>query len=95
MTESARIRVRVTPGSRDASVVGRYGDAWKLRISEAPERGRANEGVLSLLARVLSLSQRNITLVSGHSSRDKIIELEGIDSLEIERRLAADDRKEP
>jgi len=84
----------VAPGSRVARVVGRYGDAWKLRIREAPERGRANDGVVRLLAKVLSLSRERITLVSGHGSRDKIVELEGLDAHEIERRLATADRKE-
>ena len=40
--EATRLAVRVAPGAARAGVVGRHGDAWKLRVSAAPERGKAN-----------------------------------------------------
>jgi len=43
--------------------------------------------VLRLLAERLDLPGRNVTLVSGPSGRDKIVELAGIDAAEAERRL--------
>jgi uncharacterized protein YggU (UPF0235/DUF167 family) len=69
-------------------VVGRHGDGWKLRVSAAPERGKANEAVLSLLAETLALPRANISLVSGAGSRTKIVELTGLEPAEVERRLA-------
>jgi uncharacterized protein YggU (UPF0235/DUF167 family) len=45
--------------------------------------------VLDLLAQTLSLPRSSVTLVSGAGSRDKIVELAGIEPDEIERRLAA------
>ena len=36
-------------------MVGRHGDGWKVRVAEAPERGRANDAVLALLARTLGV----------------------------------------
>ena len=74
---------------------GRHGDAWKVRVTEAPERGRANEAVLRLLAETLALPRTALTLVSGHGGREKIVELTGMGPALIERRLAsatADDR---
>jgi uncharacterized protein YggU (UPF0235/DUF167 family) len=69
--------------------VGRHGDAWKVRVAEAPERGRANEAVLRLLAEVLTLPRTALTLVSGHATREKIVELTGIGPALIERRLSS------
>jgi uncharacterized protein YggU (UPF0235/DUF167 family) len=69
--------------------VGRHGDAWKVRVTEAPERGRANEAVLRLLAETLALPRTALTLVSGHGGRDKIVELTGMGPALIERRLAS------
>jgi uncharacterized protein (TIGR00251 family) len=83
------VHVRVSPGARTARIVGRYGDAWKLRVEAAPEGGRANEAVLRLLAETLELGRRDVSLVSGHTARDKVVVLEGIDEEETSRRLAA------
>jgi len=80
--------VRVSPGARRSEVVGRLGDAWKLRVRSAPERGRANDEVSELLARTLRLPARDIRIVSGHASRDKLVEIDGLTVGEAERRLS-------
>jgi len=86
------VRLRVSPGAARAAVVGRHGPAqnavWKVRVAASPERGKANEAVLALLAETLAVPRSSVTLVSGGGSRDKIVELAGIDPDEIERRLA-------
>jgi len=89
VTASTRLRLRVAPGATRPGVVGRHGDGWKVRVAEAPERGRANDAVLALLARTLAVPRASLTLVSGHGARDKVVELEGIGPDEVERRLTA------
>lgn len=81
------------PGSTAPGVVGRHGDAWKLRVREAPERGHANDAVLDLLAGTLSLHRRDLELVAGHGGRNKVVELAGITAEETDRRLAAAEQK--
>ncbi len=92
---STRLQLRVSPGARRAYVVGRHGDAWKVRVAAPPEGGRANEAVVRLVAATLSLPRDAVTLVSGHGARDKIIQLAGLDRTEIERRLASAAGEEP
>jgi uncharacterized protein (TIGR00251 family) len=89
MTSSTRVRLRVSPGAGRAAIVGRHGDGWKVRVTAAPEHGRANDAVLRLLADALSLPRESLTLVSGHSGRDKIVELTGLGPGLIERRLTS------
>ena len=84
---STRLRLRVSPGARSNAIVGKHGDGWKVRVTAAPEDGKANEAVLRLLAERLELPGKSVELVSGLSSRDKIVELTGIDPAEAERRL--------
>jgi uncharacterized protein len=91
---STRVRLRVSPGATRAGVVGRYGEAWKVRVAAPPEGGRANEAVVRLLADTLSLPREAVTLVSGHGARDKIVELSGLGPSQIERRLSSAAGKE-
>ena len=56
-------------------------------MSAPPERGRANEAVLDLLADTLELPRRSLSIVSGHGAREKVVLMEGIGPAEIERRL--------
>jgi uncharacterized protein (TIGR00251 family) len=81
--------VRVSPGARRSEVVGRLGEAWKLRVRSAPERGRANDEVTALLARILRVPARDVRIVSGHASREKLVELDGLAIEEAERRLSS------
>lgn len=85
---STRLRLRVVPGATKPGFAGRYGESWKLRVAAAPERGRANEETLELLADTLGLAPANLRLVSGHGSRDKTVEVSGLTAAEAERRLA-------
>ena len=47
-----RLRLRVSPGAGRSEIVGRHGDAWRVRVAAAPERGKANASVVELLAGV-------------------------------------------
>lgn len=91
---STRLRLRVAPGAARAEVVGRHGEAWKVRVAAAPEDGRANDAVVRLLAETLGVRSDAVTLVSGRRGRDKIVELAGLGPDQIERRLASAARKE-
>jgi uncharacterized protein YggU (UPF0235/DUF167 family) len=84
----------VTPGAVKPGIVGRYGDAWKVRVAAAPERGAANSAVVDLVARTLGVRAGAVRLVSGLGSRDKIVEVEGVGPDEIEARLASAERKD-
>jgi uncharacterized protein (TIGR00251 family) len=86
---STRLSLRVSPGTGRSGVVGRHGDSWKVRVRAAPERGRANEAMLELLAAALRVPRTSIELVMGHGSRDKIVELRGLTAHEVDSRLEA------
>jgi uncharacterized protein YggU (UPF0235/DUF167 family) len=85
---STRLRLRVIPGSARPGVVGRHGVAWKLRVIAPPERGKANEAALDLLADALRVEPGALRLVAGHGARDKTVEVAGLSADEAERRLA-------
>ena len=84
---TTRLRIRVSPGARRTELVGRQGEAWKVRVAAPPERGRANDAVLKLLAERLRVRADELSLVAGASRRDKVVELRGLAAEEAVRRL--------
>lgn len=88
MSAPTRIRLRVAPGAARSDVVGRHGDGWKVRVAAAPERGKANDVLIGLLAKVLLVPQADVAVVSGFASRDKIVAVNGIDATQADEALA-------
>ena len=84
---ATRVRLRVSPGARRPGIAGSHGDSWKVRVSDPPEGGRANDAVVRLLARTLQLRDRDVRVVAGHTSRDKVVSLEGISAAGTARML--------
>ena len=84
---TTRLTLRVSPGATRPGIVGRHGAGWKVRVSAAPEDGKANAAVVRLLAETVGVPARDVAILTGHASRDKTVELRGIDERETERRL--------
>jgi len=78
----------VIPGSVKAGVVGRYGEACKLRVAAPADRGKANDATLQLLSQTLGVAASDVRLVAGHATQDKTVEVAGLTAAEAERRLA-------
>jgi uncharacterized protein (TIGR00251 family) len=90
---SARLRLHVVPGASRAGVVGRHGDGWKIRVTAAPERGRANDAVVRLVAATVGLPRAAVRIVSGHGTREKTLEVVGADRESVEAALESAGRE--
>lgn len=86
---TTRLRLRVIPGAGRTGIDGRYGEAWKVRVAVAPERGRANEAVLALLTDALGVARGQVEIVGGHASRDKLVTVHGLVRSEVDAILDA------
>lgn len=83
----AVIRLHVQPGAGRTAVVGRHGDALKVRVAAPPEKGRANAACAALLAEALGVAESDIELTSGESSRSKRFAVSGLEEDELRKRL--------
>ncbi len=68
------IRIKVTPQSKTEGIV-REEEIFLVRVKEPPKEGKANRAVIKLLADYFKVSQGQITITSGFSSRNKTIEI--------------------
>jgi uncharacterized protein len=73
-----RLSLKVVPGSSRDEVVGWLGDSLKVKVKAPPEKGRANEAVVALLADRLGIDSSSIAVVSGHGSPAKTVAIEGM-----------------
>lgn len=92
---TVRLRVRVHPGARRERIDRRMADGtWRIEVHAAPEAGRANEAVVGLLAVVLGVPRSRVRVVSGQSGRNKLVEVEGVESADVEARLTQSAHRE-
>lgn len=85
--EDVLLRVHVQPGAGKSAIVGKHGDALKIRIAAPPVGGRANEAARELLAKELSIAASAVELTSGATSRLKRFRLIGMEEAAVERWL--------
>ncbi|MCX7800642.1 MAG: DUF167 domain-containing protein [Fimbriimonadales bacterium] len=89
MSETVRVRVRVTPRSSRNRLERREDGSLRAWVHAAPCDGEANEALRSLLAERLRIPKTSLRLVGGAACREKTFEVDGLAPQEVERRLAA------
>ena len=82
-----RLTLRVQPRATRNSIVGLHGQAIRIRLTAPPVDGEANEALVSFLAERLGVPAARVSLVRGHGSRDKVVEVMGLDPEDVARRL--------
>jgi uncharacterized protein YggU (UPF0235/DUF167 family) len=83
----ARLKLHVTPGAREDALAGWQGDSLRVKVRARPEKGRANDALLRFLAGHLKLPPSRLALVRGATSRDKLVDVEGLSEDELRARL--------
>ncbi|MBK6308395.1 MAG: DUF167 domain-containing protein [Gemmatimonadetes bacterium] len=73
-----RFSVRVQPRASRSEVAGIQQGALKVRLQAPPVDGAANEALVDFLADSLDVPRRMIRIVSGESSRSKVVEALGV-----------------
>ena len=74
----ARVKLHVHPGAKRNGISGFFGDSIKFDLQTPPIDGKANAALFKILAKMLKCSKSSIALISGETSRDKTLEIHGI-----------------
>lgn len=73
------LKVKVHPSAGRDRIEGWLGDTLKISVSASPEKGKANKAVVELLAKKLKVARSAVRIVSGETSREKVVEIDGVD----------------
>jgi uncharacterized protein YggU (UPF0235/DUF167 family) len=84
-----KLRIKAVPGSSRDCLAGWLGDTLKVRVTAAPEGGKANAAIEAIVAEGLGLPRRSVRIVAGKTSSRKIVEVTGLSEAEIHRRIAS------
>lgn len=77
------IKVRVQPRASRTEIIGEHAGAIKMRVAAPPVDGKANEECRRYLAKLLKVGATSVEIVSGDSSRDKVIRVSNISALRV------------
>lgn len=83
--EGIILPVRAQPGAKRDGIVGEWAGSLKIQVRAIPEKGKANEAIIELLAERFKLRKATLRIVSGEFSRDKKVLIQGITEGELER----------
>lgn len=82
------LKIKVVPGAKRTEIAGRYDDGIKVRVAAPPEGGKANQALLDLLAQELGVKHGSLRIVRGHTSPQKVVEIDGLSLEDVWSKLA-------
>ena len=82
------VAVHVVPRSSRNEIAGIHGEALRIRLNASPAKGAANAALIALVAETLGVPQRQVQIISGHTSRRKVLAVSGLCEETAKRRLA-------
>ena len=84
------LQVRAHPGAKRNAITGIHDGALKISLTTPPTDGRANDALIAFLAEQLRLPRARIALVSGQTSRSKVLRVTGLNAEEVRTLLSPD-----
>ena len=81
------IAVRAQPGAKRNSILGERDGALRVAVTAAPDKGKANQAIVQMLADAFGLTKSSIEIVSGQTSRQKKFLLAGLEISDITEML--------
>lgn len=83
--DGTRLQIRVHPRAKRNRLELLEDGKLKVYVTAAPERGKANNAVIELLAESLGVAKSSIRILHGGHSRDKLLTVEGLDASALAR----------
>ncbi len=81
--------VKVVPRARKDEIAGVEGTALKVRLNAPPVEGKANQALVRFLVARCGVTQADVEIVRGSTSRHKLVRVRGLTAGELKRRIGA------
>lgn len=81
------LEIKVVPKSSRNDILGWKDGLLRVCVTAPPDKGKANKSVVVLLAKILNMPKNNIHILRGKTSHRKVIELVGVDSIEVQLKI--------
>ncbi|OAG26878.1 DUF167 domain-containing protein [Thermodesulfatator autotrophicus] len=81
------LEVYLQPKAKKEEIVGLYQGFLKIKVKSPPVDGKANQALISFLAKKLAIPKKDVKLVAGLTSRHKKVYVEGLEEKEVRKRL--------
>jgi hypothetical protein len=81
------LELKIVPNAPRNEVVGWLGTALKVKVHAPALEGRANDELLEFLAEKLGVHRRDLALLRGDKSRQKLVQIAGLDPAGVKQRL--------
>ena len=69
------IKVKIVPGSSKNKIIGVFNDSLKITITAPPVEGKANKKCIAYLAKYFNVAKSKIEIISGQTSKNKLIKI--------------------
>jgi uncharacterized protein (TIGR00251 family) len=69
-----KIQIKVKPNSRIEELI-QEGDSFTVKVKEPPKEGKANRAVIKLLAEHFGVPQKQVKILSGFRSKNKVVDI--------------------
>ncbi|MBS0202569.1 MAG: DUF167 domain-containing protein [Planctomycetes bacterium] len=88
-TNGLLLAVKAQPGARRNTIAGEHAGALKIAVTQAPEKGKANDAIIVVMAQLLDLKRHQIRLAAGPTSSQKKFLITGISLVDLQQRIEA------
>lgn len=85
--EGCTLLIRAQPRAKKNGIQGAHHQSLKVAVTAPPEGGRANRAILEVLAEALGLKKAQMEILSGATSRDKVVLIRNVTPDELQNHL--------
>ncbi|AGH94745.1 DUF167 domain-containing protein [Pseudobdellovibrio exovorus] len=87
-----KLKVLIQPNAKKSEAIGLHDGAVKIKIKAPPVDGAANEALIAFISKTLSIPKKNVTILHGHTGRNKLLEIDYDANVDDVIRLLCQDR---